>query len=135
MSNPTVVRTDGCAAKTLVVKGLNPLVLVFLFAASARAQTADTTKLFADARAAEITAEEAIRKFAEFKPEGPTSLQECDEHIGNWCVYYEPAGKSLPDEPAKVAKARRDAIVVLQRALAAAPGRTETVFPLAGSGR
>ncbi len=141
MSCPILMRKKAFSANKLAaaVKCLNRpsvkskargLLLLLLAPSLLHAQAADTTKLFADARAAEITAEEAIRKFAEFKPEGPTSLQECDERVGNWCLYYEPAGKSLPKEPSKVAKARQDAIAVLQRALAADPGRAATVFPL-----
>jgi hypothetical protein len=105
--------------------------LLFVCVTTARSQTTDTTQLFAAARTAELFAEEAIRKFAIFRPEGPPyNLQECDEQIGNWCIYYEPAGRSLPDEPSKVVKARQEAIVALRKAYDVAPGRTATVYPL-----
>jgi hypothetical protein len=96
----------------------------------AGAQAPDTTTLFAAARAAELEAEEAIRKYAEFKPGPPYALQECDERIGTWCIYYEPAGLQPPKEPAKVDAARDKAIDALRKAFDAAPGRTATVFPL-----
>jgi hypothetical protein len=96
----------------------------------AGAQTPDTTTLFATARAAELEAEESIRKYAEFKPGPPYSMQECDERIGGTCIYYEPAGQQLPKEPAKVGAARDKAINALRRAFDAAPARTATVFPL-----
>jgi hypothetical protein len=109
-------------------------VLLALFAASftgtAQAQTADTTTVFASARKAELEAEEAIRKYAEFKPGPPYNGQECDEHIGKWCVYYEPAGQQPPKEPGKVGKARAQAIVALKQAFDLVPGRTATAFPL-----
>ncbi|MGQ0814083.1 MAG: tetratricopeptide repeat protein [Gemmatimonadota bacterium] len=97
---------------------------------AAQAQTPDTTPRFAAARKAELEAEEAIRKYAEFKPGPPHNGQECDEHIGKWCIYYEPAGQQPPKEPAKVGKAREEAIVALRQAFAVAPARTQTVFPL-----
>ncbi|HEY0809530.1 MAG TPA: hypothetical protein VGD49_05175 [Longimicrobiales bacterium] len=106
-----------------------PALLLAAFASQAQAQTADTT-VFAAARKAEMEAEEAIRKYAEFKPGPPYNMQECDEQIGKWCIYYEPAGKDLPKEPGKVTKARADAIVALKKAFAVAPGRAATVFPL-----
>src|SRR5688572_4809030 len=106
-----------------------PALLLAAFASQAQAQTADTT-IFAAARKAEMEAEEAIRKYAEFKPGPPYNMQECDEQIGKWCIYYEPAGKDLPKEPGKVTKARADAIVALKKAFAVAPGRAATVFPL-----
>lgn len=113
---------------------MNRIALVALSLAAlptvAAAQTPDTTSLFAAARKAEITAEEAIRKFAEFKPIGPTGLMECDEQVGIWCIYYEPAGQQLPKESPKLAKARAEAIAVLLKAFDAAPGRAATVFPL-----
>ena len=99
-------------------------------AGSASAQSSDTTALFARARAAELEAEEAITKYAEFKPGPPYSLQECDERIGGTCIYYEPAGQQRPKEPAKVSAARARAIDILRTAFAAAAGRSETVFPL-----
>ena len=104
--------------------------VLLLFAASDSARAQDTTAVFAAARKAELAAEEAIRKFAEFKPIGPSSLQECDENIGNWCIYYDPAGKQLPEESKKVAKARADALGALKQAFELAPARTATVYPL-----
>ena len=98
--------------------------------ATAQAQTTDTTKIFSAARKAELAAEEAIRKYAQFNPGGPTALQDCDERIGRWCIYYEPAGQKPPSEPGKVAKARQEAIVALKKAFDVAPARTETVYPL-----
>ena len=106
------------------------LLLLSTASSSAYAQAADTTAIFAAARRAELTAEEAIRKFAEFKPIGPSSLQECDEHIGNWCIYYDPAGKQLPKEPKKVARARADALILLRQAFEIAPARMATAYPL-----
>lgn len=104
--------------------------LLHLSAAAATAQTSDTA-LFNAARKAELAAEEAIRKYAQFKPGGPPySMQECDERIGTWCIYYEPAGQQPPKEPEKVDKARDDAIVALKKAFDVAPERTETVYPL-----
>jgi hypothetical protein len=100
------------------------------FTGSAQAQTPDTTTVFDAARKAELEAEAAIRKHAEFKPGPPYNGQECDEHIGKWCVYYEPAGQQPPKEPGKVGKARAEAIVALTRAFELAPGRTATVLPL-----
>jgi hypothetical protein len=94
------------------------------------AQAPDTARLFAAAQKAEIAAEEAIRKYAEFKPGPPHSMQECDEQIGKWCIYYEPAGQELPKEPPKVDKARDEAIVALQKAFDVAPARTSLIFPL-----
>ncbi|HEY0672087.1 MAG TPA: tetratricopeptide repeat protein [Longimicrobiales bacterium] len=94
------------------------------------AQAQDTTQVFATARKAELEAEAAIRKYAEFKPMGPSALQECDERIGRWCIYYEPKGLELPQEPGKVARAREQAIVALQKAFALDAARTPTVFPL-----
>ncbi|HEX6559389.1 MAG TPA: hypothetical protein VF021_07995 [Longimicrobiales bacterium] len=96
----------------------------------AKAQTPDTTQLFATAHNLEIEAESAIRKYAEFKPGPPYNGQECDERIGSWCIYYEPAGQHPPREPGKVGKARKDAIVALRKAFDVAPARTQTVFPL-----
>ena len=96
----------------------------------AQAQTVDTSAAFSAARKAELTAEEAIRKYAEFKPGPPYNGQECDERIGKWCVYYEPAGQQAPKEPSKVGKARAEAIVALKKAFDIAQGRTETAFPL-----
>ena len=98
--------------------------------APALAQAPTDTAVFAAARKAELEAEEAIRKFAEFNPGGPTALQECDEHIGRWCIYYEAKGQKTPKESGKVAKARKEAIVALQKAQVIAPGRTATVYPL-----
>ena len=98
-------------------------------ARAAHAQAPDSS-LFAAARKAEVEAEEAIRKYAEFKPDGPTSLQECDEHIGTWCIYYDPPGRPRHKEPSKVTKARQEAIVALKKAFDVAPGRTATVYPL-----
>ena len=86
--------------------------LLLVAASTAHAQTADTTQVFAAARKAELEAEEAVRKFAEFKPGPPYNLQECDERIGNWCIYYEPAGQQLPKESGKVDKARDEAIKI-----------------------
>jgi hypothetical protein len=106
------------------------LVLFAALATVASAQSPDTTALFVSARKAELTAEEAIRKYAQFTPMGPTALQECDERIGRWCIYYEPAGQQAPKESDKVVKARKDAIVALKKAFDAAPARTETVYPL-----
>jgi hypothetical protein len=105
-----------------------PAVLLAV-ASVAQAQTADTS-LFAAARKAELDAEEAIRKFAEFKPGPPYSMQECDEQIGIWCIYYEPAGVQLPKESSKVGKARDEAIITLRKVFDVAPARTATVFPL-----
>lgn len=96
----------------------------------AQAQTPDTTRLFDTARKAEIAAEEAIRKYAEFRPGPPYNGQECDERIGKWCIYYEPVGQQLPKEPAKVGKARAEAITALRTAFDAAPARTSTIYPL-----
>ena len=107
-----------------------PALLLAVIAGSAQAQTPDTTQVFARARKAELEAEEAIRKYAEFKPIGPSALQECDERIGNWCIYYDPAGQQLPEEPGKVGKARDEAIAALMNAFNVAPARTATVFPL-----
>jgi hypothetical protein len=107
-----------------------PVLLLLAATQAAQSQSADTTPLFAAARKAELAAEEAIRKYAEFKPIGPTALQECDERIGKWCIYYEPAGQQPPKEPGKVGKARDEAIVALRKAFDVAPGRTATVFPL-----
>ena len=107
------------------------LSILFSAALALTAQAQDTTVLFAEARKAELEAEEAIRKYAEFKPGGPPyNGQECDERIGRWCVYYEPAGQQLPKEPKKVVAARGKAIEALTRAFAAAPARSATVFPL-----
>ena len=106
-----------------------PMLLLAAMTSGAQAQT-DTTKIFAEARKAEIEAEEAITKFAKFEPIGPTGLMECDERVGRWCIYYDPAGKTLPNEQPKVTKAREEAIVALQKAFALAPGRAATVFPL-----
>lgn len=108
-------------------------LLLALFAAStgtALAQAPDTTTIFDAARKAEVEAEAAIRKYAEFKPGPPYNGQECDERIGKWCVYYEPAGQQLPKEPGKVAKARALAIAALKEAFDVVPARTATVFPL-----
>ena len=110
------------------------MILIALIAAAATsdaalAQAPDTT-LFAAARKAELEAEEAIRKFAEFKPGPPYNGQECDEHIGRWCIYYEPAGQQPPKEPSKVVKARGEAIVALRAAFDADHARSATVFPL-----
>ena len=99
-------------------------------ATAVQAQSADSAAVFAEARKAEITAEEAIRKYAEFKPGPPYNGQECDERVGRWCVYYEPAGQQLPKEPSKVGKARAEAIIALKKAFDMAPGRSETVLPL-----
>lgn len=108
---------------------LGTAMLGFAHSAQAQAQAPDTA-IFAAARKAEVDAEEAIRKYAEFKPGPPYNGQECDERVGKWCVYYEPAGKSLPKEPGKVTKARADAIVALKKAFDVAPDRSATVFPL-----
>jgi hypothetical protein len=105
------------------------MLVLFFCATSAHAQAPDSS-LFKAARKAELDAEEAIRKYAEFKPGPPYNGQDCDEKIGKWCVYYEPAGQNPPKEPGKVAKARQEAIVVLKKAFDAAPGRTETIYPL-----
>lgn len=86
--------------------------------------------MFASARKAELEAEDAIRKYAEFVPCPPYNGQECDERIGKWCVYYEPAGKSLPKEPKQVGEARDRAIVELQKAFDVAPARPAIVYPL-----
>lgn len=107
-----------------------PALFLAVSASLAHAQTPDTTAIFAAARKAELTAEEFIRKWAEFVPGPPYNGQECDERIANWCIYYEPAGKKLPKEPSKVTKARSEAVIALKAAFAAAPARTETVFPL-----
>ena len=104
-------------------------LLLLTITATSSAQSGDTA-VFAAARKAELEAEEAIRKFAQFKPLGPTGLQECDERLGNICIYYDPAGLKLPEEPSKVAKARREAIVALKKAYDVAPGRTATIYPL-----
>lgn len=109
---------------------LPALFLAVAVTGIARAQTPDTTRLFAEARKAELEAEEAIRKYAEFKPGPPYNGQECDERIGRWCIYYEPAGQQPPREPKKVGQARDEAIVALSNAFNAAPARTATVFPL-----
>jgi hypothetical protein len=111
-----------------MTRAILPAVLLAL-ATSASAQTTDTA-VFAAARKAEIEAEEAIRKFAVFTPGPPYELQECDERVGIWCIYYEAAGQDLPKEPGKVAKAREEAIVALRKAYDVAPGRTATVYPL-----
>lgn len=107
-----------------------PALLLVAVTDLAQAQAPDTTELFAAARKAELVAEEAIRKYAEFKPGPPYNGQECDERIGKWCIYYEPAGQQPPKEPAKVGKARDETIVALRKAFDAAPARTPTVFPL-----
>lgn len=113
-----------------MIRSALPALLMVAAATTLRAQAPDTTQLFAAAQKAEMTAEEAIRKYAEFKPGPPYNGQECDEQIGKWCIYYEPAGQQLPREPAKVGKARDEAIVALKKAFDVAPGRTATVFPL-----
>jgi hypothetical protein len=114
----------------MTIRSFLPVLLLAATSGRAQAQAPDTTALFAAARKAELAAEEAIRKYAEFKPGAPYSGQECDEHIGRWCIYYEPAGQQPPKEPSKVGKARQEAIVALERAFAAAPARTATIFPL-----
>ena len=112
------------------MRNVLPFLLLAAAPSFAQAQTADTTPIFAAARKAELEAEEAIRKFAEFKPGPPYNGQECDEHIGKWCIFYEPAGQQLPKESGKLTKARDAAIVALKKAFDVAPARTSTVFPL-----
>lgn len=108
---------------------LLPILFLTAFASIAQAQTPDTT-VFATARATELNAEEAIRKYAEFKPGPPYNGQECDEKVGKWCLYYEPAGHDAPKEPSKVIKARGEAIVALKKAFDVAPARPTTAYPL-----
>lgn len=115
---------------TQLIRATLPLLLLLATVDTSGAQTPDTTSLFTAARKAELEAEAAIHKHAEFVAGPPYNMQECDEVIGRWCIFYEPKGKPLPKEPPKVDKARDAAIVALQKAFDAAHGRAATVFPL-----
>ena len=101
---------------------------LLLMQASGTAQTADST-LFREARRAAEAYESAVRRHAPLLFSG-SSPQQCDEHVGRFCITYDTGRDSLPAEPSRIRAARDTAIDRLERAAAHAPGRDDIVFSL-----
>src|SRR5688500_4389086 len=103
--------------------------LLFAAETTVAAQSADTARLFRDARASAQAYEFAIRRHAPLLFSGSRPTQ-CDEWVGRFCIIFDTGRDSLPAEPNGVRTARDTAIARLERAASHAPGRDDIVFSL-----